>query len=47
MVRRANGKSYAEEEDLWIDTAKARLDARGMVPVKFQLPATARETDIR
>jgi hypothetical protein len=43
----SNGKTYNEEEDLWSDESTAQLDARGMVPVAFQLPANARETDIR
>jgi hypothetical protein len=43
----SNGKTYNEEEDLWSDEATAQLDARGMVPVAFELPANARETDIR
>src|ERR1041385_1073961 len=43
----SNGKSYKEEEDLWSDEAMVQLDARGMLPVEFQLPANARETDIR
>jgi hypothetical protein len=41
------GKSFTDEDDIWSDKTTAQLDARGMVPVKFQLPGNVPETDMR
>jgi hypothetical protein len=43
----SDGKTRTDEEDIWSGEKGTRLDARGTVPVEFQLPANARETDIR
>ncbi len=42
-----DGKTRTDVDDIWSDKKNARLDARGTVPVEFQLPANARETDMR
>jgi len=43
----ADGKIRTHVDDVWSGKHTARLDAGGKVPVEFQLPANARETDIR
>ena len=51
-IRRArnngsDGRTRMNTDDVWSDIKKARLDAGGTVPVEFQLPANALETDIQ
>jgi hypothetical protein len=43
----ADGKIRTALDDVWSGENTTRLDASGKIPVEFQLPANARETDIR
>lgn len=42
---RANNSRFTSDTDLWQEEKKAKLDANANLPIRFDIPASARETD--